>query len=185
MPPIVDMAMAIDLLIAPTLDTLLVVTMAAVAPTVPMDLMDLMAMVAILVTADCTRGRLRLPLKPMLRLESTMESPLTDTLLSPMELGMEPLMDLGMEPLMDLGMEPAMDILSMLVDTTTTTDMVFTRGLLMLATSDMLPTTTITVIMPPMDVVSRVSPGPSLTTASAFTTKHQPKYATNVKLVST
>merc|ERR1719153_1261909 len=102
--------------------------MAAVAPMVPMDLMDLMAMVAILVTADCTRGRLRLslrpPLKPMLRLESTMESPLTDTLLSPMEL--------GMEPLMDLGMEPAMDILSTLVDTTTTTDMVFTRGLLML-----------------------------------------------------
>merc|ERR1719369_2328811 len=106
---------------------------------VPMDLMDLMAMVAILVTADCTRGRLRLslrpPLKPMLRLESTMESPLTDTLLSPMELGMELPMDLGMEPLMDLGMEPAMDILSTLVDTTTTTDMVFTRGLLMLMPS--------------------------------------------------
>merc|ERR1719290_721718 len=131
------MAMAIDLLIAPTLDTLLVVTMAAVAPMVPMDLMDLMAMVAILVTADCTRGRLSLrpPLKPMLRLESTMESPLTDTLLSPMELGMEPTMDLGMEPLMDLGMEPPMDILSTLVDTTTTTDMVFTRGLLMLTPS--------------------------------------------------
>merc|ERR1719369_1630945 len=109
--------MAIDLLIAPTLDTLLVVTMVAVAL---MDPMDLMAMVAILVTADCTRGRLRLSLrphlKPMLRLESTMESPLTDTLLSPME----------------LGMEPPMDILSTLVDTTTTTDMVFTRGLLML-----------------------------------------------------
>merc|ERR1719187_1138334 len=100
--------------------------MAAVAPMVPM---DLMAMVAILVTVDCTRGRL------MLRLESTMESPLTDTLLSPMELGMEPPMDLGMEPLMDLGMEPAMDILSTLVDTTTTTDMVFTRGLLMLTPS--------------------------------------------------
>merc|ERR1719369_2043939 len=128
--------MAIDLLIAPTLDTLLVVTMVAVAL---MDPMDLMAMVAILVTADCTRGRLRLSLrphlKPMLRLESTMESPLTDTLLSPMELGMEPLMDLGMEPLMDLGMEPAMDILSTLVDTTTTTDMASTRGLLMLMPS--------------------------------------------------
>merc|ERR1712168_574055 len=140
-PPTVDMAMAmaIDLLIAPTLDTLLVVTLAAVAPMVPMDLMDPMAMVAILVTADCTRGRLMLslrpPLKPMLRLESTMGLPLTDTLLSLMELGMEPLMDLGMEPLMDLGMEPAMDILSTLVDTTTTTDMVFTRGLLMLMPS--------------------------------------------------
>merc|ERR1719348_1570402 len=146
--------------------------------------MDLMAMVAIPVTVDCTRGRLRLSLRPslepMLRLESTMELPLTDTLLSPMELGMEPTMDLGMEPLMDLGMEPAMDILSTLVDTTTTTDMVFTRGLLMLATSDMLPT-----MLPAMDVASSVSPGPSLTTASAFTTKHQPKYATNVTLVST
>merc|ERR1712055_728436 len=159
--------------------------------------------------------------------------PLTDTLLSPMEL--------GMEPLMDLGLEPAMDFLSVPVDTTTTTDMDFTRGLLMLmpslvmlatsmvdmllaeldmvmvlvvlpamsteaprdievmattmedvtmvctrgplmlATSDMLPTTT----MAAMHVASSVFPGPSLTTASAFTTKHQPKYATNVKLVST
>jgi len=59
--------------------------------------------------------------------------------------------------------------------------MVCTRGPLMLATSDMLPTTT----MAAMDVASSVFPGPSLTTASAFTTKHQPKYATNEKLVST
>merc|ERR1719187_1395205 len=111
-----------------------------------------------------------------------------------MELGMEPTMDLGMEPLMDLGMEPLMVLVMLPAMSTevprdievmeaTTEDVttVCTRGLLMLATSDMLPTTTITVIMPPMDVASRVSPGPSLTTALAFTTKHQPKYATNVK----
>merc|ERR1712055_989461 len=126
-----DTAMAIDLLIAPTLDTLLVVTLVAVAPMVPMDLMDHMAIVAILVSADCTRGRprlsLRLHLKLMLRLESTTESPLTDTLLSPM--------DLGTEPLMAPGLEPAMDFLSVPVDTTTTTDMDFTRGLLMLMPS--------------------------------------------------
>merc|ERR1719402_1017202 len=125
-------------------------------------------MVAILVTADCTRGRLRLslrpPLKPMLRLETSM----VDMLLAELDM----VMVLVVLPAMSTEVPRDIEVME-----TTTEDvtMVCTRGLLMLATSDMLPT-----MLPAMDVASSVSPGPSLITASAFTTKHQPKYATNV-----
>merc|ERR1719402_1486104 len=130
-------------------------------------------MVAILVTADCTRGRLRLslrpPLKPMLRLETSM----VDMLLAELDM----VMVLVMLPAMSTEVPRAIEVMETTMEDVTT---VCTRGLLMLATSDMLPT-----MLPAMDVASSVSPGPSLTTASAFTTKHQPKYATNEKLVST
>merc|ERR1719402_2138919 len=129
-------------------------------------------MVAILVTADCTRGRLRLslrpPLKPMLRLETSM----VDMLLAELDM----VMVLVMLPAMSTEVPRDIEVLETTTEDVTT---VCTRGLLMLATSDMLPT------MPALDVASSVSPGPSPTTASVFTTKHQPKYSTNEKLVST